>query len=247
MAISEELKKLIEQELFGLQESQIVRSGLSFNDFSKDYSILLGQVNVDRVPLEQAGFDFTLMAKYEAYLELLGIEHAKRVNAEGIQGPFKTEAEKRLPKAVDDRKLLLVVIRHIVNVLNTNEARAMYKMIMKGSGEYDTFHDVAAGVGFVRSYMDIASQIRPGGKVINEEFLKDAEDNVLGLLKLRGAVYSEGSETSTQLDRLNCLVTLCILASRRIKTFAEAAFVYDQEYYNQKYANLTIRNGRSTT
>ncbi len=119
-------------------------------------------------------------------------------------------------------------------------------MVRKGSGDMDTLQDNITMASFLRKHKDLAQEVKPGGKSVDDKYLDSVEQKALGLIKLRGEVAADGDDSKEQVDRQNRLMTLCINAQREIKLFAEMAFYDDTERYNQFYASAAGRRKPKT-
>ena len=247
MSISEEMERIIENEMSSLDE--LLRSGCAYDDFMQEFSRLLGQAEVDQAPLMAAGFRYEeLMPKYGAYHEKLALEHGERVNAE-VDGSEAADAFKAaMPEAETDRKRLMAMGRYVTDRVMTGEPKRILDQVRKGRGHVDTLNDNIVMAGFARRYAEIVAEVRPGGQAIDEAFLERVEKNALSLLKLHGQAVSADDETSRRVARQNQLITLCLLAEREIKRFADAAFYDDTDRYNRDYARRVPRRqtGAST-
>ncbi len=242
MTISKELDDTIETEMASLDDKELLRPGYAYDDYVDDYSRLLGQAAKDKPWLVGAGFEYdAYMPKYEAYLEKLSFEHGSRVNAGIVSGEDIKEFKAAMPRAVEDKKQLMVMGRFVVSRSKDPEAKRVYKNVMKGSGYIDTLNDNIAMVGFARQYPTLASRIKPGGQAIDEAFLVRVETEAAFLLKLRGIAVTSDDEESRRVNRQNRLLTLCILAERDIKEYADGAFYKDIARYNRDYARTYVR------
>ena len=132
MPIDSKLDALIEQEMTGLTEQGMLRSGMSYNDFSGEFSDIVGQAKEDKRPLVAAGFNWDLMVKYLAYLSKLSIEHGKRVASEGMEAEVEAQFKALMPQAKAAKKIIMVVIRFILARTKDDNIRRANKMIRKG-------------------------------------------------------------------------------------------------------------------
>ena len=121
----------------------------------------------------------------------------------------------------------------------------MYDEVRKGTGDVDTLNDVVTMAAFIRNHEKLAGQVRPGGKSADTAHLNQAKKNALHLLKLRGVALASNDDPKDEVKRKNQLLTLCILAQREIKLFAEMAFYENMDHYDQFYASDTLRKQRN--
>jgi hypothetical protein len=241
MTITEEMNAIIENDMAALDQEDVLRSGRSFEDFVDEFSVLLAQATEDEALLVAAGFDFSSMPRYRAYLEKLMAEHGARVVAEADTTASIEAFHAGMPRAEADKKVLMAVGRFVVARTRAPEARRVYKMVRKGRGQVDTLNDNIAMVGFVRRFSETAALVRPGGQAVDDAFLSRVEEDAVRLLKIRAEALTAGDDVSLQVDRQNRLITLCVLAERDIKLYAESAFYDDSDRYNRFYASRARR------
>jgi hypothetical protein len=237
MTLSQEMNETIEQKMAALDKDNLLRPGMSYNDFVGDYSNLIAQAQKDMPLLSGAGFDVLLMPLYTGYLDKLVLEQGERVAVEGETTENEAAFATGMPKAREDRKLLLAMGRYVVKRTKNPEAKRVYKMVSAGSGDVDTLNDNVAMVSFARKYKDHVAKVRPGGRVIDEAELARIETEALALLKLRGESSTDAKTPSSQVSRKRRIVSLCVEASREIRLLAEMAFYNDLDYYNRFYAS----------
>ena len=242
MTSSNEMEQIVEAEMAEIEEEDFLRPGCAFDDYEEEYTRLLGQAEVDCEILTASGFKYNeLMPKYRVYQEKLAVEQGARVVSEGEGSEAADAFSKGMPKAEEDKKRLMAMGRFVVSRSKSPEAKKIYDFVRKGSGHVDTLNDNIAMVGFARRYADLASEVRPGGKAIDEPYLEQVRRDALALLELHGQAKSSRDETSRRVERKNQLITLCILAEREIKRYADAAFYDDTDRYSRDYANRARR------
>ncbi len=244
MAIDPKLDKLIEQEMTALIKERLLRPGMSYNDFTGEYTNIIGQSKEDKIPLTNAGLTWNFMRKYEAYLAKLAIEHGERVASEGVVAEVEEQFGELMPQAKAARKIIMVVLRYILARTDDSKIKRAYKMIRKGYGNIDTLHDIIAGISVINKNLKFLSQVRPGGKEVTQKFLEESKALALQLIELKGDVTAAADDGSFHVDRQNRLITLCIQAQQEIKLFAEIAFYDDQEHYDRYYASDRLREIR---
>ena len=237
MELSPALETLIEQEMAALTKGDYLRPGMGFDKHVGEFSNLLAQVKEDETLLTQAGFKFSLMSKFYGYLKMITRTHGQRVVAESDKKESRKEFNLKMPEAKDDKKLLMAVGRYIVKRTDSKEDKKVYDMVADGYGDVDTLTDNVTMVAFARKHKDLASEVRPGGKTVDDSYLDSVEEKALGLIKLRGEAITSDDDSKEQVDRQNRLMTLSINAQREIKLFAEMAFYDDTDRYDQFYAS----------
>lgn len=229
--------EVIEQEMAALTKEEYLRPGMSYNDFAEEVTNTFAQAQEDKKSLVDAGFDWSRMPKYIQYLQMLSLEHGKRVSNEGIQAEVQEQYKDKMPQADAIKKVLLVVIRYIVKRTNDSKDKRVYEIIRDGYGDMDTLQDILASISFIGAKMELAAQVRPGGIVVDQAYLDSAETLALHLVKLKGEVTAAADEGSEYVDRQNQLITLCIQALREIKLFAEIAYYDNPDHYDEFYAS----------
>lgn len=247
MQLSEEMNRRIEEQMAALTRDALLRPGMSYNDFTREYSELLAQAEEDEVPLRAAGFDFSTMDLYAGYLEKLVLEHGERVNAEAETGEARETFAEGMPRAREDKALLMAVGRYVEARTEGPEAKRVLDRVRKRRGDVDTLNDNIALVGFARRFKTLVLEVRPGGQVIDDALLTRIENDARRLLRVRGQAVAAADDTSLQVDRQNRLITLCVEAKREIKLFAEMAFYNDADRYNRCYASDAGRRPAATT
>ena len=237
MSETDEMNAVMESEMGALSEEQFIRPGCAFDIYEKYFSKLLAQTEKDRAPLTAAGFRYEeKMPKYVAYHEKLALEHGQRVNAESAVSKAAKVFREGIPQAKQDKKVLMAAGRYVVARSETPEPKRVYDQVRKGYGHVDLLNDNIAMVAFCRTYAGLVSEVRPGGITIDEAFLERVESEAVSLLKRHGEAAAATDEESYRVDRQRRLLTLCILAERDIKLFADAAYYDDTDYYNDNYA-----------
>ena len=247
MTITAEQEAQIEQEMNALDKDDLLRPGMAYDEFVGEYSELLAQATEDETILGQTGFDGSLIPKNYGYMEKLAAEHAARINAESFKQESREEFDTRMPEADKDKRLLMAVGRYIVNRTDATDDKKIFDMVRDGHGDVDTLTDNITMASFIKNHKDLAQEVRPGGKAVDESYLAQVEENAMGLLKLRGEAITAGDDAKVQIDRQNRLMTLRIKAQREIKLFAEMAFYDDTERYNQFYASAAKRKANKAS
>jgi hypothetical protein len=237
MVLSAEMNEKIEQEMAALDKDNLLRPGMSYNDFVGDYTNVIAQAQKDMPLLSGAGFDASQMPLYTGYLDKLVLEQGERVAVEGETTESEAAFAASMPTAREDKRMLMAMGRFVVRRTKSPEAKRVYKMVRAGSGDVDTLNDNVAMVSFARKYKDYVAKVRPGGRVIDEPELVRIETEALALLKLRGESSTDAKTPSTQVGRKARIVSLCVTASQEIRLLAEMAFYNDLDRYNRFYAS----------
>jgi hypothetical protein len=245
MAITPELMEKIDKEMLALTEDDYRRPGTSINKFIDDLSGNLAQANFDLIALANAGFDASNMPYYNALLEMLSLVHAERRGIVTDTPEKRAYFDKQIVEAELDKKRLMVVAGHIVEMTGSKKLQRNYRVIAEGSGYVDMLNDVLALVSMVLGYPKYSSQIKPGGVEITDAYCKDASNRAVELLLLKGYVVEHGVPQNKSVDWQNRIVTLCLRAQSDIKKFANAAFFEKLDYYNSNYASDSRRKDNS--
>jgi len=241
MELTPALETQIEQEMAVLTKDDYLRPGMGFDKHVGEFSNLLAQVKEDEVPLTQAGFEFSLLAKFYGYLEMITRTHGDRVVAESDKKESRKEFNLKMPEAKKDKKLLMAVGRYIVKRTDSKEDKKVYDMVSEGYGDVDTLTDIVTMAALLRKHEGLAQEVRPGGKTVDAGYLDDVEEKAIDLIKLRGVAITSDDDSKEQVDRQNRLMTLSINAQREIKLYAEMAFYDDPDRYDQFYASDEMR------
>jgi hypothetical protein len=237
MAISEKLKVEIEQEILGL--TVIKRPGCGHTDFMTEFSRILAQTNIDKIPLENAKFDFTKIEKFEAYLEILSYAMSDKGVSFGVKGNAQADLEEMMKTVTEKRKVLLKFVKFIFEETQSSEVRQAYEYIKKGYGDIDSANDCILMVSFARKNMDYANKIAPIGQEINEQLLQAVESAAVAVLKGKGVSIATSSDSTKLVERQDRIISLCCDALIYIRRYADKAF--EQEYYDQYYADRVKR------
>ena len=244
MSIDKKLDDTIEQEMVKITPDNFLRTGMSFTDYTGELSDTIGQAKEDKTPLVEAGLDWKFVIMASAYLGKVVDEHGERVASEGIEAEVEEQFQELMPKAWAFKKIIMVILRFIIARTKDDKVKRSYKIIKKGYGNIDACNDIIAGACTIKHNIDYLSQVRPGGKEVTEKDLYDAKALAHKLIDMRGEVTAAADDGSFHVDRVNKLLTLCILAQREIKLFAEIAFFDNQEHYDKHYASDRLREIR---
>lgn len=235
---------LTEQEMAQLTADRLQKINRKYSDFLLEFTGCIAQVEEDKVALIAANFDWTLLPKYEFYLEKMPQVQAERIVAQGEQADAVEEFTLRMAEAELVKKVLLVMAAYILYRKNDPEDKRIYNEVRRDSGDTDTLSDIVTLVNFGRTNMALVSQISPGGQKIDEEYFTKATKDVKDLMRLKGISEKTLDNIDSRVDRKNRLLTLMVLAEREMKFFAKAAFFNDLDYYYKHYASDTLRKKR---
>lgn len=243
MAVTPELAGQIEQELSGLQKSDIKRPGTSMNKFIDDFTTTLAQVEIDLEALVKAGFDASTLPRSRALLELLSLAYGERRGVTPEAAEKREYFDQQMTLATMDKKRLSVVCSHIAKNCGDKKTQQNYHAITLGSGIIDTLNDNLAMVAMIHENLQIASQVKPGGFTIDETYCNEVKERAVELLMLKGVVVNHGNPQNNIVDRQNRLLSLCMNVMSEIKRFAHAAFFDNLEYYSSNYSTYHSQSG----
>ncbi|KMQ49474.1 hypothetical protein CHISP_3619 [Chitinispirillum alkaliphilum] len=241
MGISPEMRSIVEQKIAALTEADYIRIPSSIQDFFGEKSSMIAQVNKDKDALVAAGFNWDRMEEFEAYFEMLLIAHGERVVSIPESPEERATYYSDLAIAEDDRKVLRLVLDHIAQETDDREVQRIYRKIQSGNGMIDTMVDNIAFTKIIARYPQLASEIRPGGKIVSPEYLQEVKRRAINLLRMRGVVVKDGVPTNDAVDNQNRIITLCVQALNYIRRYARAAFYNDLAYYNSNYVTRRRR------
>jgi hypothetical protein len=233
MALSQELREEILREMFDLPKENLLRAGRGQQKFVNLYTNMAAQMEVDKVPLINAGLTEEKYLKYKALLDVLISCYGER------HGILDTPQEKRVffdenfKISEKDRSRMLRVAKHIVD-MNPKEEK-VYKHVVESSGYIDTLLDVVTLKGIILKNLNYASQIRPGNVTVDEAYCIEADKRATELLHIKGFVVEKGVPVNANVDRLNRIITLCRNAIADIQKWADAAFFETPDYYDEHY------------
>ncbi|KMQ50422.1 hypothetical protein CHISP_2669 [Chitinispirillum alkaliphilum] len=237
MGISPEMRSFIEEKITALTEADYQRIPMGIQDFFDEKSAVMAQVHKDKDALIAAGFDWDRMEEFEACFEMLLLAHGQRVVSIPDNPDERATYYSELAIAEDDRKVLRLVLDYIAQETNDRDVQRIYRMIQSGHGMVDTMVDNISFTKIISRYPELASQIRPGGRMVTPEYLEEVKRRSLTLLRMRGVVVRDGVPANEAVDYQNRIITLCVQALTYVRRFARAAFYNDLSYYNSNYAS----------
>lgn len=241
MAVATAVLEQIEQQAAALRPEDYRRPGTSIVKFIGELSGLLAQTEEDLEELVAAGFERSNMTLYRGMLETLSLAHGERV----VTAPETIEQRAKLnaltAEAETDRRRMAIVARHIADETGDPIVIGAVRRINKGSGALDNLVDVISLSALVRDHLDTASGIKPGGVLVDEQYVSDASARAIEVLQMRGYTVDNGVAKNAAVDRQNRLMTLCLNAQSQIKKYAYAAFFDRPDYYSANYATPSYR------
>jgi hypothetical protein len=138
--------------------------------------------------------------------------------------------------AKTDRRRMFIVVEHICDRVKDAALNRNFNYLKQGESIADTLTDVLGSAPVIIKYSNYASEIRPGGVLVDEAYCNAACDRAVALLKLKGFAIEKGIAPSSAVDQLSRIMTLCVNAVSEIKKFATAAFFDNTDYYETHYA-----------
>jgi hypothetical protein len=244
MAISDALKKEIDNSMSNLSPADYRRPNSSILQFIDNWSTLLATTEKDIGFLEAAGLPSGRLEFYKALFEMMTLIFAQRHGAREESQDQKIFFDQEFRQVEIDRRRMMAVVSHIVDSTDDKLILREYKFITKGNSIVDSLNDVISLSSIIVANLSIAAEVRPGGLLIDSEYCKAATDRALTLLKIKGLVIEKGIPESKIVDQLNRILTLCVNAQREIKKFANLAFIDDPEHYDNNYVFSTSSSSR---
>jgi hypothetical protein len=237
MAPSTESSAEVEKKMAELTKTEYERSGLTQKKFLDYFISINAQAVTDKVALINAGLNPSNIPLYLAMQEKLALSYGQRYGTINQNSEQKTYFDLQYPISEKEKKYMLLVARHIVERSGDIKVEKAYKQIVKGSGILDTLVDVITLKPLIMAYLLFASEIKPGGTVVDSDYITKAAERAIELLNMKGFVIEQGLPVNNNVDQLNRITTLCVRAIAEIKKFAEAAFIEDPEYLKENYSN----------
>lgn len=239
MAPTPESLAAIRSEMNAL--SSFKEPNMKFDAFSGENGRYLAQMKIDKPALLKAGMSEELMTKFMDYNYVLTNEHALRLIHEGTGSPELVEFNTRLETSMFNLDCLKATLQYIMDEHKDDSVRIAYKKIMKGSGIQAKLNDIISFATLVEEHLDLAAEIKPDGKEINQEYITAVREDTYDMLRLYATVQSTTPDRTLHVDAQNRIITLCINAETKLKNYAKAAFVSDKEYYTEHYVNHVFR------
>jgi hypothetical protein len=239
MALSADLLQIIEKELETLQKEVYKRPGIAIENFIDQYGNIIARMQIDLGRLIEAGFDKENSVKYIGLHEMLILLYGERYGSVAPESEESQYVKKQMALALEDKKRLLVVARHIYDIHKDSTVKKVLGKSLNGTGAVAVLTKILELVSMVRAYPQTALQIRPGGVAVDDHYCTMVTSRALELLKLQGYIVVRGVPKNVKVDRLNRIITLCIQAQTNIKKFAKAAFLYEFAYYKNNYCSIT--------
>lgn len=239
MALSADLITTIEKELEALQEEDYKRPGIAVQNFIDQFGNIIARMQIDLGRLIEAGFEKECSGKYIGLHEMLVLLYGERHGSVTPESEESQYVKKQMALAIEDKKRLLVVVRHIYDIHKDSTVKKVIGKSLNGTGAVAVLTKILELVSMIRAYPETALQIRPGGVMVDEQYCTIVTNRALELLKLRGYIVVRGVPKNIKVDRLNRIITLCFQAQTHIKKFAKAAFIGEFDYYKNTYCCIT--------
>lgn len=235
MAIAPELDRLIETQLEAISPDKFRRPGISNSEYIDAFTSFVATAKKDETSLVAAGLPQDKFAYIDGLQEKLLLTFGARHSTLTDTPEERKYCDEQMAIVEDERKKLLIVCDYIADVCGDPAVRKNYQFIVKGSSAVDSLTDVVLLVMNVRQFLQLASQIRPEGVLIDEAFCTRAHDRAVELLGKKGIIVEKGVPKNAAVNKLNRIITLCVTAQSEIKRFAYAAFYKDPKYYEDNY------------
>jgi hypothetical protein len=235
MALTPEIEARIEEQMASVKE--LLRTSLNKDEFISDHTFFLANMESDLDKLLAAGLPQDKPEFFRGCFDMLVMAVGERGGSSAAPSDKKLQYD-GMEKLLNENRIELGVAgKYIADNSGDPAMVKRFKYIQKGSGNIDSARDIIGLAGMVKLYPELALQIKPDGKTIDEAYCKSAVDNAVELLRLKGFVLVKGVPQNNSVDRQNRIMTLCIQNQNLLKTFAKAAFCKNIEYYNARYTS----------
>ncbi|MDG5813934.1 hypothetical protein QA601_02505 [Chitinispirillales bacterium ANBcel5] len=239
------IEELVEEEIEALFNKKLKRPSMSKKEFLEEYSVILNQAQKDKAELIGANFDWTLMPKFEVYLEFLLISVGEAQCAILATPELKKEYELNLKKLLINLSILKDVARHIISYPKNADVVSKYNRIVKNRGDAQAATTTIDLIAFIAEYPEEAAQVCPCGVRVDEKYLDDVRQRALTLINTKGSVLMGGRVVSEIYSRQKKLITLSMGAMQLIRRYAKTAFVNNRQYYKDHYVSKVRRRQNS--
>jgi len=236
MALSESLENRIRSEMAALAPSDFRKPETSIQTYFDFLSSFFATAEKDKGALITAGLPPDRLEYYPGLLEVgsrtFGIRYGVATETPEQRLYFNTE----FAIAQKDRDRMFIVVEHICDRVKDPALNRNFNYLKQGESIADTLTDVLGSAPVIIKYSKYASEICPGGVLVDEAYCNAACDRAVALLKLKGFAIEKGIASSSAVDQLSRIMTLCVNAVSEIKKYAKAAFFENKEYYTENYA-----------
>ncbi len=239
------IEEQIENEITALTSNKFKRPSMKINEFMDEYSTLLSQATKDKNKLVAAKFDWTLMPKFELYLDHLLVAVGEAINARLATPEIKKEYDVKLEELQFTIQVLKEVGKHIISNPKNADVKSNFRKIVENSGKSRAATTAIDLIAFISEYPTEAAQTSPAGICVDERYLSEVKDLALTLIKINGSAMMGSRAISDIYSRQKRLLTLSINAAREIRRFAKIAFIDNKQYYKDCYeSKVRRRNNR---
>lgn len=233
MSDFEELDQQIDTVMNAVTEYR--RAYPNYISFTKRYTHVLAQMEVDRDKLTTANYEWERQPFRTRIFTRLNHVHGERVAAEG-KGFEQNEAfDEGLKKMEMYRTILISRLNYIIHKTKSEKAKAAMRKIKKGRTKLDIVRDVHALVSCIRDFPEITGGLKPSGMDVNAGYLDLVTAEADKLMLTEGEASAADSPRSILVDKQNRLITLCMNEYDEMLIFAEGAFSHQKEYYKDNY------------
>ncbi len=240
MIISDEMQATIESQIATLVMTR--KPGMSIEKFIGENGRILAQAELDEDALVRAGFTPNNVILFRGYLYMLTEEHGSRIIAVGDSSDSSKTFDAMMDNLLKKRTIMIAIAQFIIKRVNSSEIKRAYERIKKGTTVLAYIQDVISLSELIQLHLPIAAQIRPAGELVDEAFIQEATALSHTLYDFYSQTEITDSDRMRHVERQNKLITLCMDAEILIKEYAHAAFLFDQEYYDEHYVNRVIRD-----
>lgn len=239
MSISEENNAKIIANMNQIEEPR--STGMSFDNFVKEFARYLAQADKDKEALLGAKFVWEDKELYNDYLYVLTDERAIRIVAEGKKTAIQEELTGRMKIMKLYLDTLIKVCKFIKKRTRNSAFAVSFNLIENGSSTITILNNIIGLVELIETEPALAARIAPGSVDITPEYLALVKSDARHCITLYAAVNSSESERSIQVAVVNRLITLCLDAIDEIIEYADAAFITNRAYFKEHYSNHVRR------
>ncbi len=241
MSVASDIQEQIERSIAELPEKEYIRPSMTVDQFVAEFAGTISQAKVDREQLERSGFDWGKMiliqALYDNLLDACRDRTIALLNTPRVIADF----DELMQLALNDRKVLKEVASAIILEANDPNLTRLVRGWLAGNGRNKLLTCNLNLVSLINDYPSVAAWIKPGGVLVDGDFLEQAGNRAVALLRMQGLILRNGKPENAAVDRQRSLLTLCIREQKMIKRFAHAAFIDNLEYYKQYYCSHVRR------
>lgn len=213
------------------------KAGMSFDMAFQEYSRVLGQAEIDKDDLIAAGLEWPEKALFDTYLLMLNDVHADRICAEGVYSTAKEALISGMSKAELYLTCLVLAAKWIMRKSKDRSFKASYKKITFNKSPLKVLKNIGILADLVEPMISFLGTYKPAKIAITPEYLELVRAEARDLVKIVSEEAGTATLRSQKVILQNKILTLCLDAQEDIVAYAEAAFVTNEEYFEEHYSN----------